>query len=233
MGEERTFDPIWRDIYARGHTNRYPWDSVVRFVFRHAPETPYRGDVRILEVGCGTGSNLWFCAREGFSTTGVDASDKAIEVARQRFDEEGLVSDFRVADFTHLPFENAMFDLVIDRAAITTTGCGAGKRAIREVQRVLKTEGLFFFNPYASGHSSQSSGKPGPDGVVIDIASGTLTGAVRSASTLKKTSDRSFPLGGRYIPSYTCSGRTGPRAKTLSTVSGTSSRKSSDQVPGT
>ena len=171
-----TFDTVWRDIYDRGHTQRYPWDAVVSFVFTHAPKDLERRQVRVLEVGCGTASNLWFAAREGFAVTGVDATRKAIEVAQMRFAEDGLSGEFKVADFTNLPLEGDTFDLAIDRAAITSSGRSGGLQAIAEVRRVLKPGGVFFFNPYAAGHSSEATGRPGPDGVVVDISGGTLTG---------------------------------------------------------
>ena len=176
MTGSTTFDPIWRDIYARGHTQLYPWDAVVSFVFTHTPKGVDRTQVRVLEVGCGTASNLWFAAREGFAVTGVDATQKAIDVAQRRFAEDGLSGEFKVADFTSLPFEGDTFDLAIDRAAITSSGRSGGLRAMAEVRRVLKPGGAFFFNPYAAGHSSEATGRPGPDGVVVDISGGTLTG---------------------------------------------------------
>ena len=176
MNSSTTFDPIWRDIYARGHAERYPWDAVVSFVYAHAPKDLERTQVRVLEVGCGTASNLWFAAREGFAVTGVDASGEAIEVAQRRFTEDGLSGEFKVADFTSLPLESDAFHLAIDRAAITSSTRSGGLRAIAEVRRVLKPGGAFFFNPYAAGHSSQATGRPGPDGVVMDISGGILTG---------------------------------------------------------
>jgi SAM-dependent methyltransferase len=177
MTAPRTFDPIWEEKYRAGHRQRYPWDVVVSFVFRNAPRDRPRSDVRVLEVGCGTGSNLWFAAREGFQVAGVDASASAIDAARARFQEEGLQGDLQVADFVALPFPDASADLALDRGALTCSGREAARRAIAEVRRVLKTGGRFLFNPYSSEHSSARSGVPGPDGVVLDIAEGTLVGA--------------------------------------------------------
>lgn len=177
MYKRKTFDPIWQEIYKDGRQiNLYPWDVVVSFIFRYAPKDRDRNQVRILEVGCGTASNLWFAAREGFSVTGVDASESAINTAKQSMAKEGLTADLRVADFTCLPMEDEISDLAIDRAAITNCGYTDGAKAISEVRRVLKPKGFFFFNPYAHGHSSQNTGKPGPDGVVVDISGGTLSG---------------------------------------------------------
>jgi len=63
-----SFDPHWeQQIYGQGaHLNLYPFDVVVTFVFRNAPRDRPRSEVRIVEIGCGAGNNLWFAAREGF-----------------------------------------------------------------------------------------------------------------------------------------------------------------------
>jgi ubiquinone/menaquinone biosynthesis C-methylase UbiE len=172
------FDPVWEaDVYAAGrHLARYPYDSVVSFVFRHAPSDRPRGEVRILEIGCGAGNNLWFAAREGFRVAGIDGSRSAIEYARRRFAEEGLDGDLRVGDFTALPFDDASFDLVIDRGSTVCVGHTACRLAVREVRRVLVPGGHFHFNPYSDRSTSVLHGRPGPDGTTVDIAQGPLAG---------------------------------------------------------
>jgi ubiquinone/menaquinone biosynthesis C-methylase UbiE len=174
MIETRTFDPIWEQKYNNGHSQKYPWDIVVSFIYRYAPKNLEPSKVKILEVGCGTGSNLWFAAKEGFQVTGIDASYSAIEYAMERFEEERLNGDLRVGDFTQLPFKTKNYDLVIDRCAIACCGRSAAKLVIDEVYRVLKTKGKFLFNPYSDKHSSALSGENGPDGLVNNISSGTL-----------------------------------------------------------
>lgn len=175
---EPAFDPTWEDeIYSQGrHLNRYPFDVVVSFVCRHCSRNKPRSEVGILEVGCGAGNNLWFAAREGFTVTGIDASASAIEYARKRFVEEGLKGDFYVGDFTRLMFDDGLFDLAIDRAAITHCGLSAAKKAIAEVNRVLKVGGRFFLNTYSNKHSSYMAGRSGLDGLTRDISAGTLAG---------------------------------------------------------
>jgi SAM-dependent methyltransferase len=173
-----TFDPIWEEtIYSQGRQlNRYPFDMVVSFVYRYRPlhKTPH--ETKILEIGCGAGNNLWFAAREGFQVSGVDASSSAIAYARERFAEEGLMGDLQVSDYTRLPFKNEIFDLVIDRGAITCCGISAARKAVDEVRKVLQTGGRFLCNPYSDRHSSFVSGCPGPDGLTLEISAGTLVG---------------------------------------------------------
>lgn len=175
---DSAFNPIWQEkIYSQGQAlNRYPYDIVVSFVYRHAPRGKPRRDVRILEVGCGSGNNLWFAAREGFSVSGLDGSSSAIEFARNRFREEGLAGDFVVGDFTSLPYADDCYDLVIDRGALTCCGLIDAQKAVREIRRVLKPAGRFFANPYSDHHSSRSSGSTGEDGLTQSITEGSLVG---------------------------------------------------------
>lgn len=169
------YDPIWEQLYQQSrHILHYPYDFVVVFVNRHLPLDKPRQDIKILEIGCGAGNNLWFAAREGFSVTGIDASASAIEYARQRFTKEGLKGDFRIGDFAKLPFEDNSFDLVFERAAIVCCGLSVARQAVEEVKRVLITQGRFLFNPYSTKHTSYQHSQAGRDNTRINVVGGNL-----------------------------------------------------------
>ena len=172
-----TFDGTWETRYRDNpaYRNKYPWSCLVSFVMREAPRHCPRSDVAILEVGCGTGNNLWFCAREGFAVAGLDGSATAIDYARQRFAEDGLKGDLRVGDFTVLPFGDGEFDLCLDHAALSHTTRDGIIRAIAQIHRVLKPGGKFFFNPYGDRCSSFSH-NPDSDGAVRGITVGSVSG---------------------------------------------------------
>jgi len=145
-----TYDPIWDEIYGKSsQLNRYPYSSVVSFLFRFAPRDRDRSQTRILEIGCGAGNNLWFAAREGFDVTGLDGSSSALEFARTRFADDGLDGTFVEGDFTALPFADPAFDIVIERAALSQTPKPDAKRAVAQCARVLRPGGLMYAEIYS------------------------------------------------------------------------------------
>ncbi|MEQ9490361.1 MAG: GNAT family N-acetyltransferase [Alphaproteobacteria bacterium] len=172
----QSFDPEWEEKYANGHSQRYAWDVVVSFVFRNARQIDDRKSFRILDIGCGTGGNVAFAASEGFDVSGCDASASAIETAQRVCSKAGLSADLRVADFTSLPFEDASFDLAIDRCSITCCGYADARKAVAEAWRVLKPGGKFLFNVYSREHSSAHSGAELGDGIRSRPERGTLAG---------------------------------------------------------
>ena len=64
-----------------GAQRRYPNEWLIQFLasryFRFSEVD--RKSIRVLEVGCGSGANLWVMAKEGFSTHGMDGSAKRLE----------------------------------------------------------------------------------------------------------------------------------------------------------
>jgi len=168
------FSSFWDKRYLSGYAQSYPWDSVVSFIFRNAPKDLPRSEIKVLEVGFGTGPNLWFAAREGFRTAGVESSITAVEIARKRFRQDKLEGDLLLGDFTNLPFEDETFDLAIDRCSLVCVGANAQKKAVSEVQRCLRVGGLFFHNAYTDCHSSMQTGEQGPDRITMNIEGGAL-----------------------------------------------------------
>ncbi len=171
-------DPVWeQEIYSQGHhLNRYPFDAVVTFLFRWRPREKRKEETAVVEIGCGAGNNLWFAAREGFRVAGIDGSTSAIDAAVARFAGDQLAGDLRVGNFLSLPWDDAAFDLAIDRCSLVCVSPAAQRIAVAEVQRVLRPGGRFFCNGYSDRHTSARSGRKLDDGRVIDIAGGTLVG---------------------------------------------------------
>ena len=173
-----TFDEQWENIYSSGnHLNRYPWDQIVSFLYRYYPKDKNRINTKILEVGCGTGNNLWFAAREGFTVYGIDGSKAAIEYAKKRFTDENLSANLFVGDFTKLNYPDYTFDIILDRAALTHTDFNSIKTTIDEIHRTLNKDGLFYFCPFGDSHSSAIGAIINEENRVwTDIVNGSLIG---------------------------------------------------------
>ena len=102
-----------------------------------------------LEMGCGKGRNVTWCARqpEVSKMTGFDFSSVAIEEAKKRAEESRVSTktDFLVMDATEpWKFPDRSFDFGIDCAASVDIESSVGRRfAISEMRRVLKPGGYF------------------------------------------------------------------------------------------
>jgi SAM-dependent methyltransferase len=103
-------------------------------------------DQRVLEVGCGAGTDLARFARGGARATGVDLSSSAIDLAGKNFEQQGLAADLREADGERLPFPDDAFDLVYAHGVVQYT---ADPRAlVEECRRVLRPGGEAIFQVY-------------------------------------------------------------------------------------
>jgi len=96
-------------------------------------------NLKVLEIGCGLGTDGAQFAKAGADYTGVDLTDAAIALAKKRFDLFHLPGTFRVADAEQLDFADNTFDIVYSHGVLHHTPDTAG--SIREVHRVLKPGG--------------------------------------------------------------------------------------------
>ena len=94
---------------------------------------------RLLEVGCGMGTDLLQFARGGAACTGVDLTPRSIEISRLHFKVYDMPGDFLISDGERLPFPNESFDVVYSNGVLHHTPDTAG--AVQEIHRVLKPGG--------------------------------------------------------------------------------------------
>lgn len=111
---------------------------------------------RILDAGCGTGSNLlWLQRYAGDGVIyGIDLNFGALQMSRQRGAER-----LAQASVTDLPFADSSFDLMTSFDVLVQLPSGADEQAMREMYRVLKPGGIAFVRAAAlewlrSGHDT-------------------------------------------------------------------------------
>ena len=126
-----------RDFFEEVERHRYhdyaPWMRRVMGFDQFAGK-------RLLEVGCGMGTDLLQFARGGARVTGVDLTSRSIEISRHHLELYGASGDFATADAETLPFADESFDVVYSNGVLHHTPDTA--RAVREIHRVLRPGGL-------------------------------------------------------------------------------------------
>lgn len=127
--------PGTRLFYERVEEHRYTkeWHIPAAADFSSA-----RG-LRVLEIGCGLGTDGAQFAKAGAIYTGVDLTEAAVELSRKRFELFDLPGTFRTADAEKLDFADDSFDLVYSHGVLHHTP--DTPRAVGEVRRVLRPGG--------------------------------------------------------------------------------------------
>src|SRR5918911_1556855 len=134
--------------YDREHAlgTREFFDAIERYRYsEYAPWMPRLmgfekfPDARLLEIGCGMGTDLLQFSRGGARCSGIDLTPRSIEITRHRFRLYGADGAFMISDGEHLPFRDESFDVVYSNGVLHHTPDTEG--AIREVYRVLKPGG--------------------------------------------------------------------------------------------
>jgi SAM-dependent methyltransferase len=159
-----SWDPVWEEVYRSRAWGQYPGEDVVRFVAGNFYPAKDRAQVRLLEVGSGAGANLWFMAREGFCVHGVEGSETAVRLSRQRLDSEcpdwqSVGGRVQVGDMARLPYPDAYFDAVLDVVAACYSSFDKARQIYSELARVSKPGARLFSRTFARGCWGDGTGR--------------------------------------------------------------------------
>ena len=100
----------------------------------------------VLDIACGTGVVAITAARIGGRVSGVDLTPELLEHARENARIANLEIDFRQGDVEALPFNDAMFDVVLSQFGHMFAP--RPEIAIGEMLRVLKPGGTIAFSTW-------------------------------------------------------------------------------------
>ncbi len=150
---------VFEDKYASGgfsSQRRYPNEALLSFLgsnfFGLSKEE--RTQLKVLELGCGPGGNLWMVAHEGFDAYGIDLAETGIEICDKRLSHWGVTANLRHGDMTDLPYKDSFFDVIFDVVSMQHLNYKQHMEAYGEAFRCLKEDGLFF--SYHLGENSIS-----------------------------------------------------------------------------
>lgn len=92
-------------------------------------------NIKLLDVGCGSGLFCDLASSKGIQVTGIDASEKLIEQAKGR----NATINFIVGEMEELPFDSKSFDIVCGFNSFQYAA--SIKNALTDARRVLKDKG--------------------------------------------------------------------------------------------
>jgi len=130
----------------------YPNEELLRFFGHHffRLDRAARRKVKVLEVGCGSCSNLWMVAREGFDAYGLDLSSEAIKLGQQMLARWNCEAELRIGSMTQLPYPNQNFDVVYDVVSSYCLNVKHFEVFLGELTRVLKPQGKLFMFTFSA-----------------------------------------------------------------------------------
>jgi SAM-dependent methyltransferase len=101
---------------------------------------------RLLEVGCGIGTDLARFARGGARVVGIDLSETAVGLARRNLAVHGLAGSAVVGDGATLPFADGSLDVVYAHGVLQYAP--DPRRIVEESIRVLRPGGTAIYMVY-------------------------------------------------------------------------------------
>ncbi|MFA6253429.1 MAG: class I SAM-dependent methyltransferase [Patescibacteria group bacterium] len=141
----------WEEEYQNPKlvtTKAEPQNDTLRFFKYLKKEAKIKlNNLKILDLGSGTGRNSNYLAQLGNLVVGLEISDTAVEIATKRAEQMNIkeqVKYLKQSIGSSYPFADEYFDLVLD--VISSNSLNEKERSVylKEVYRVLKVGGNFF-----------------------------------------------------------------------------------------
>ena len=109
---------------------------------------PPREGIHVLDVGCGTGTNLMLYHEAGCNVFGIDLSPTMVEVAQKKL---GNRAEIRLGDASKMPYSDDSFDLVTGFLTLHEMPSQIRPAVISEMVRVMKHGGRILLIDYHLG----------------------------------------------------------------------------------
>lgn len=156
-GSHSSWEDVYRDLdlsYSESPNTQGKLFELVKIDFLKGifPKPP----AKILEVGCGSSFVSLYFAKRGYLVTCLDINKFILEIAQKNFKKEGVEGKFIVGDGEKLPFKNGDFDVVTSFGLLEHFEDPS--KAIVEMARILKPNGLFFADIVPNRFSVQTFG---------------------------------------------------------------------------
>ncbi|WP_321328659.1 class I SAM-dependent methyltransferase [uncultured Ilyobacter sp.] len=106
----------WYETLFENYGKKYDSESFTKGTIGECDfiedEISHNKNIRILDIGCGTGRHSIELAKRGYCVTGIDLSESMLKRAKEKAEEQKVNIDFKKADARSLLYEEE-FDLAI------------------------------------------------------------------------------------------------------------------------
>ena len=132
-------------IYSSKDLDNIPWNvETPPVILQELIKSNELSPCKIIELGCGAGNYVRYLSKIGFNATGVDISDKAIEIARILAQKAGAKCEFIEADVLGDMIEiKSKFDFVYDWELLHHIFPEDRNKYIENVHRLLGSRGRY------------------------------------------------------------------------------------------
>lgn len=100
---------------------------------------------KVLDLGFGSGRHVIYLAKHGFEVYGIDISLEGKKITNAWLKNKNLKGNLKIGSiYKKLPFGDNFFDAVISTSSIHHERIQNVRKAIAEIERILKPRGLIF-----------------------------------------------------------------------------------------
>ncbi|TXT57095.1 MAG: hypothetical protein BAJALOKI1v1_1880003 [Promethearchaeota archaeon] len=153
----------WERTYEKKELSRIPW---------HSDDPPIRlkeliekGDVKVgkaLDLCSGAGTNSIFLAKKGFDVIGIDISEEAVKIAKERAKEDNVAEkcQFLSANVLEKEFPPTTFNFIIDRGCYHHMPQEEKPFLAQKVEESLKPMGMYLLYCFSDQNRGWEKGVP-------------------------------------------------------------------------
>ena len=153
-----------------------------------------KGGLRMLDIGCGTGSMAVLIKRmhPEAEVVGIDPDPSALAVAERKAKRARLSVEFDRGFADHMPYADASFDRVFSSFMFHHLAADEKTATLGEIRRVLKTGGSLHLLDFVREHSVHSGTKQHGQlihrhGAVAERIEGRMTSLMEEAGLVDAT----------------------------------------------
>ncbi len=125
------------------HIRKHLLEKKLSLQLKHIDSNFPSRNLKVLDIGCGTGWHVKKMSEHGFEVHGIDASSKQFEAAKRNSGSNNI----NLGSVLNLPFENNSFDVIYTINTLHhLADHNQQKKAMQEIERVLKPGGMLFIH---------------------------------------------------------------------------------------